>query len=274
MSMKKGEHAVLVCKPEYAYGASGAGADIPPNATLNFDVELLDYTEQLDVESMTIRERIDAAAKYKEEGNVAFKSQNYMLAITQYEKGVTLVQFARKNIIDDDNYETLTKPTEAENEEALTLLQSLRTNKAICLLKTNDFPSAIKECDLVLKEDPKNIKALYRRACARCRFGLLQDAKKDLSALLALDPNNKSALAEMETVNRMIANDDKRTKRSLHSLFTKGGLYSEKANVVSTDFAEDDPTVFFDVKQGDEMLGRIEMRLYSHVVGEERTCEV
>ena len=72
----------------------------------------------------------------------------------------------------------------------------------------------------------------------------------------------------------MIANDDKRTKRSLHSLFTKGGLYSEKANVVSTDFAEDDPTVFFDVKQGDEMLGRIEMRLYSHVVGEERTCEV
>ena len=137
--MKKGEHAVLVCKPEYAYGASGAGADIPPNATLNFDVELLDYTEQLDVESMTIRERIDAAAKYKEEGNVAFKSQNYMLAITQYEKGVTLVQFARKNIIDDDNYETLTKPTEAENEEALTLLQSLRTNKAICLIPTKTW---------------------------------------------------------------------------------------------------------------------------------------
>jgi hypothetical protein len=32
--MKKGELAVLICKPEYAYGANGAPPKIPPNATL------------------------------------------------------------------------------------------------------------------------------------------------------------------------------------------------------------------------------------------------
>ncbi|MES2416524.1 MAG: FKBP-type peptidyl-prolyl cis-trans isomerase [Patescibacteria group bacterium] len=39
--MKVGEKKHLVIAPEDAYGASGAGSAIPPNATLIFDVELL-----------------------------------------------------------------------------------------------------------------------------------------------------------------------------------------------------------------------------------------
>jgi FK506-binding protein 1 len=36
-----GTRAVLKCTPDYAYGSSGAGGVIPPNADLNFEVELL-----------------------------------------------------------------------------------------------------------------------------------------------------------------------------------------------------------------------------------------
>lgn len=44
--MKVGEKAKLVCPSELAYGDRGAGADIPPGATLVFEVELLDIPGQ------------------------------------------------------------------------------------------------------------------------------------------------------------------------------------------------------------------------------------
>lgn len=39
--MKEGGKARLTCPPEIAYGSRGAGAAVPPNATLTFEVELL-----------------------------------------------------------------------------------------------------------------------------------------------------------------------------------------------------------------------------------------
>ena len=48
-SMKKGEKAILTCKPDYAYGARGSPPTIPPDATLQFEVELFSWKSDNDL---------------------------------------------------------------------------------------------------------------------------------------------------------------------------------------------------------------------------------
>lgn len=46
MTMSLGEKAMLKISSDFGYGASGAGGVIPPNADLNFEVELLAIGDQ------------------------------------------------------------------------------------------------------------------------------------------------------------------------------------------------------------------------------------
>jgi FKBP-type peptidyl-prolyl cis-trans isomerase len=43
--MKPGGKATIYCPPDTAYGDAGRGADIPPGATLIFDLELLEIVK-------------------------------------------------------------------------------------------------------------------------------------------------------------------------------------------------------------------------------------
>ena len=45
LTMKKGEVARFVFTPDYAYGRQGCPPLIPPNATVMFEVEVLDFLD-------------------------------------------------------------------------------------------------------------------------------------------------------------------------------------------------------------------------------------
>lgn len=46
LTMCKGEQAKLTIEPAYAYGKKGIDGVIPPNSTLIFEVELLDFVSE------------------------------------------------------------------------------------------------------------------------------------------------------------------------------------------------------------------------------------
>lgn len=43
VQLKRGQKAVITCPPSYAYGANGIPGVIPPNSTLIFDVEMIEF---------------------------------------------------------------------------------------------------------------------------------------------------------------------------------------------------------------------------------------
>ena len=49
-TMTKGEVAILTCTADYAYGKNGSPPKIPGDATLQFEVELLKWKSDKDIE--------------------------------------------------------------------------------------------------------------------------------------------------------------------------------------------------------------------------------
>jgi hypothetical protein len=75
--MQLGERAELHLDPEYAYGESGAGADIPPNSKLIFKVELVQIGKGKKAARYckSDEELFAEAQQQKEQGNTLFKAQ-------------------------------------------------------------------------------------------------------------------------------------------------------------------------------------------------------
>lgn len=146
--MRKGEKATLICAPDYAYGVRGSPPKIPPNATLHFEVQLLDFKDKKKEKwEYSEEEKVAEARVLKESGNLKLKEGNSRGAVADYSEGIQYVE-----------YET--------SLDAKELLKALRLNIAQAYIKLNKYYDAIDNCNKVLKDDPSNLKALYRRGTA------------------------------------------------------------------------------------------------------------
>jgi peptidylprolyl isomerase len=191
-SMKVGEKAILRARHDYAYGASGSPPKIPPKATLDFDVELIDYVEKPKERwEMSPDERIAYANKMKAEGTDFFNKQSYELGAAKYEEAAL---FAVDEGVTGDEIPDDERP----------LYVSCWSNAAMCFIKLKDWPDAVRATNLVLElesEEKTNVKALYRRGLARMKLGLYKEAKVDLMDAYNIDSGNKDvrkALAQLK----------------------------------------------------------------------------
>ncbi|CAM0945516.1 unnamed protein product [Alopecurus aequalis] len=182
LSMKKGEVAFVTIPPEHAFGSDETKQDlavVPPNTIVYYDVELVSFEkekESWDMKDNT--EKIEAAAKKKDEGNVWFKMGKYARASKRYGKALSFIEY-------DNSF------SEEEKQSSQALKVSCKLNDAACKLKLKDYKGAKELCTEVLEIDSTNVKALYRRAQAHTHLVDLDLAELDIKRALEIDPENR-----------------------------------------------------------------------------------
>eukprot|EP00536_Pseudo-nitzschia_multiseries_P018607 jgi/Psemu1/248839/estExt_Genewise1.C_27570002 len=257
-SMKVGEKAILKIRYDYAYGESGSPPTIPAKADLFFDVELLGFKEKPKERwQLSSEERIAEAEKMKASGTQLFKEKRFAEGAAQYEDSAL---FAVEEGISGNDI--------PEDERALYV--SCFGNAAMCYIKLKSWPDAIRTCDKVLEIDSEassNIKVLYRRGLARMHLGLYKEAKTDLMDAYKIDNSNKEVRKAIKQLKEHAQKAKEKEKAAFGGMFgrTGGGFYSDKAGPLVPNAKGDNPHVYFDVRHGDQNLGRVVMQLYADI---------
>jgi len=205
----QGEKSRLTLGPKYAFGSKGSTEfNIPPDATVQYIVELISFERTREAWQMDPPEKLEAAQKAKERGTLFFKDEKFNLATRQY-----------KNIV---NFLKTEASLEGDDEELRkSLLLAAYLNQALCHLKLNDPVVAKRHADDAIELSANNPKAYYRRGLANLGIKEAYDAKDDFLKVLEIEPDNKAAKQQLTVCEKLIRQHKEREKQVYSKMFEK-----------------------------------------------------
>ncbi|CAI9303094.1 unnamed protein product [Lactuca saligna] len=247
-TMKKGEQAILSINHEYGYGSQEVNSDlavIPPFSNLVYEVEMIEFEKEKGPWEMDVHERIEAAGRKKEEGNILYKSGKYQRAAKKYDKAVDYVseegQFG-------DYDEKVVK----------SLRVSCWSNAAACSLKLNDHKNAIILCSKVLDVELYNVKALYRRAQAYMETYDYELAELDIKKALEADPQNREVKSIHKTLKQLQAESNKRDAKLYTNMFARMAndcsIQTKRLKIEKVEKNEKDGVMGMELEKGDNEM--------------------
>eukprot|EP00929_Paragymnodinium_shiwhaense_P008605 TRINITY_DN112560_c0_g1_i1.p1 TRINITY_DN112560_c0_g1~~TRINITY_DN112560_c0_g1_i1.p1 ORF type:complete len:683 (+),score=240.93 TRINITY_DN112560_c0_g1_i1:134-2182(+) len=202
VTMRKGERAVITCtKPAKCSEAKLGLPDLSKSGLgkVVFTVELTEVVQGRQLYEMSGEEKVFVATLRKDTGGKLFRNKRFEMALKKYQKVIEMINQTDK------------LPPETK-QEANELKKTAELNKAACYLQLHEWGKALTSCNVVLKEDRNNAKALYRRAKAQHERNENVEAEKDLEKLLELQPDNTDAKALLPVVKKAQKVADKESK--------------------------------------------------------------
>jgi len=135
------------------------------------------WPDDSDIDLTDLEKVLEATEKMRKAGNTKFTAQDYSGAYAKYQKVVRYTEVAQKK--NSDNKEKL----------QASLLPTIG-NIAACCLHLGRNEEVITSCDTVLKDDPKNVKVMFRKAQALSNLKDYESSLKILKEAHGLEPNN------------------------------------------------------------------------------------
>eukprot|EP00439_Symbiodinium_sp_Y106_P044772 s81_g5.t1 len=221
-----GEVALVTVKPIPSLHAPGVpNLEVPAESgNVVFKLEMIDFgnpppeegpSDSTDLLAFCQKQKERGVASVGERkllwlGSAHFKAGRVRLAYERYSRVVALLPRYKRPLGSTTSVEVFEDPEERQAGEeqgpstsrSLELKNTCRLNLAACALKLDLAYAAARFCDEVLKEDPKNVKALYRRAQGLLGSNDFEEAQRDCKAILEIEPANKDARLLLQKVRQ------------------------------------------------------------------------
>lgn len=210
--MDKGEIADVYMGSRFTYGSTGLPPSIPGDSSITYKVELVDYAPEQSPESLPLDQRMEVGNRKRERGNWWFNRGEYAKAIQCYSAAVDFLDDAEAEYGEDVRPEV--QPILSERLKAL-------NNMGAAQMRIEAYDVALKSLEAVLRCQPDNVKALFRKGKVLGLQGKMKDSITFLKKALELEPESRlihQELAKMREKARIEAESEKSLYRRMLGL--------------------------------------------------------
>ncbi|KAH0560442.1 peptidyl-prolyl cis-trans isomerase FKBP8 [Cotesia glomerata] len=223
--MDVGEVAEIEIAARFGYGDVGRQPEIPPGAKLFYNVELKHVDMEPDIDSLTVTQRKAIGNKKRERGNWWFSRDEPTMAIQCYRRALEF-------LLPGDNYDPKKFKDEKITDNDLEILLEDRTkvynNLAAAQIKTEAYEAALESVDNVLRTEPHNVKALFRKGRILHKKSEYASAVKVFQEAAKLDPESKAIQQELLILKEKSARENIYEKKLYRKML--GGSKAENSS--------------------------------------------
>lgn len=209
-----GQQVTAVIKPRFGYGKLGLPPKVPPDATLIYTIQLLKVEYAPELTSVPFEDRKKKAQFKKDKGNWWFSRGDAHKAIQCYRPALDTLQETTPFTSDDAK---VTEMPEDVFRDFVQLKLVIYNNLAAAQIMIDAYDSALMSVDNVIKLEPNNVKALYRKGKILAAKGNTDDALEVFTKASTLEPENNAVKKELN----ICRNRQAKEKLQAKSLYKK-----------------------------------------------------